>query len=79
MTRNQLNAALTIARSDADLSKVDTEVLFGYGLKTFKPVVATIEAVAAIIRWDCWMLNGEIDSVAFDNLHRIFRHKVTIA
>lgn len=78
MTRNELSAALKIARSEADLSKVDTSILFGYGLKNFGPVVATIETVAAVIRWDCVALNGEIDSEALDNLHSNFRRKVSI-
>jgi hypothetical protein len=78
MTNSQFSAAVEIAKGNADLSRVDTEILFGYGLRNFAPVAATVETVAAVIRWDCLMLNGEFDSVALDNLHSIFRRKVTV-
>jgi hypothetical protein len=66
MTNSQFSAAVEIAKGNADLSRVDTEILFGYGLRNFAPVAATV------------MLNGEFDSVALDNLHSIFRRKVTV-
>jgi|688.fasta_scaffold123216_1 hypothetical protein len=78
MTNAEFKNAAEIAKSNADLSGIDTAILFGYGLKSFGSVAATVETVAAVIRWDCLMLNGEFDSLALDNLHRIFRHKVTV-
>jgi hypothetical protein len=78
MTAAEFKNAAEIAKSNADLSGIDTEILFGYGLPEFVPVAATVETVAAVIRWDCLMLNGEFDSLALDNLHRIFRRKVTV-
>jgi len=78
MTNAEFKNAAEIAKSNADLSGIDTEILFGYGLLEFGSVAATVETVAAVIRWDCLMLNGEFDSLALDNLHRIFRRKVTV-
>jgi hypothetical protein len=78
MTNAEFKNAFEIANSNADLSGIDTEILFGYGLPEFAPVAATVETVAAVIRWECLMLNGEFDSLALDNLHRIFRRKVTV-
>jgi hypothetical protein len=78
MTNAQLTNAIEIAKGNADLSAIDTEILFGYGLRNFAPVAATLETVAAVIRWECVMLNGEFDSIALDNLHQIFRRKVTV-
>lgn len=78
MTNAEFKNAAEIAKSNADLTGIDTQVLFGYGLAGFAPVAATIEAIAAVIRWDCLMLNGEFDSIALDNLHSIFRRKVMV-
>ena len=78
MTNAEFKNAAEIAKSTADLSGIDTEVLFGYGLRSFAPVATTLETVAAVIRWDCLMMNGEFDSLALDNLHNIFRRKVTV-
>jgi hypothetical protein len=78
MTNAQFTNAIEIAKGNADLSAIDTEILFGYGLRNFAPVAATVETVAAVIRWECVMLNGEFDSIALDNLHQIFRRKVTV-
>jgi hypothetical protein len=78
MTNAQFTNAIEIAKGNADLSAIDTEILFGYGLRNFAPVAATMETVAAVIRWECVMLNGEFDSIALDNLHQIFRRKVTV-
>jgi hypothetical protein len=78
MTNAQFTNAIEIAKGNADLSAIDTEILFGYGLRNFAPVAATLETVAAVIRWECVMLNGEFDSIALDNLHQIFRRKVTV-
>ncbi len=78
MTNAQFSAAVEIAKGNADLSAIDTQILFGYGLRNFGPVAATVETVAAVIRWECVMLNGEIDSVALDTIHHIFRRKVTV-
>jgi hypothetical protein len=78
MTNAQFTNAIEIAKGNADLSRIDTQILFGYGLRNFAPVAATLETVAAVIRWECVMLNGEFDSIALDNLHQIFRRKVTV-
>jgi len=79
MNKPQLDEAMRIARDpNRDLLQVDLTTLEGYGLPGFKPVSVTIEMVAAMIRWQCIQLNGEIDAEEFDQLVNVFRHKVTI-
>lgn len=78
MTRQQLAEAKTLAKSSDDLSGVDTESFNGFGLAGFKPIIATIRQVAAVLRWQALMLNGEWDSVALQECAMIFKKKVTI-
>jgi len=78
MTTAQFQAAFDIAKSDRDLTAVDDSVMYGYGLPDFKPVVATIEAVARTIRWQCQYLTGGWDSEALNECRNLFRHRVTI-
>lgn len=79
MTKNQLDRAMTLARNyEVNLLNVDLSTLEGYGLPNFQPVTVTVEMVAAMIRWQCIMFNGEIVAEELDLLVRVFRHKVTI-
>jgi hypothetical protein len=78
MTKDELVTALEIAKSPISLENVDDSLLFGYGLRDFNPVHVTIEAVAKTIRWDCIMLNGEVDAEALDNLCKNLRRKITV-
>ncbi len=78
MTTQQFQAAVALAASDADLSHADDSVLFGFGLPNFKPVVATLQAIARTIRWQALQLNGQFDSEALNECHQLFRHRVTV-
>lgn len=68
MHKRQLEAAVAIARSAADLLGEDIDVFHGYGLHGFKPVTCTLRQVAALIRWQCVYLNGNLDGAALDEL-----------
>ena len=78
MTKNEFKAAVEIATTDRDLSGIDTTPLHGYGLRSFNPVGVTLEAVAALVRWQCFCLDGSIDAEGLAEMHRIFRRKVTV-
>jgi hypothetical protein len=80
MTKHQLSEALTIARSDADLSErgINTGPFWGFGLPDFVPTFCTIESLAALIRWQCVYLNGGIDTEALNEIARIGRHKFIV-
>jgi len=75
MTKQQFDKAVTIARSDADLSAVDDTILDGCGLKDFKPVTVVMEACAKFIRWHCITLAGGIDAEALNEMREISRKK----
>jgi hypothetical protein len=78
MTKDEFVTALEIAKSPISLENVDDSKLMGYGLKEFEPSYVTLEAVAKTIRWDCIMLNGEVDAEALDNLCKCMKQKVTV-
>ena len=67
MTKKQIQQALTIAKSDKDLSQIDLKPFFGYAKRGFKPVNCTIEAVACLIHWQCIQLDGTIDTEEFND------------
>lgn len=78
MKAEQMRDVCLIAEGGQDLSEVDDSVLHGCALPGFKPVYATLEACAKLLRWQCLCLNGQWDSEAFNELCGIFRRKVTI-
>lgn len=78
MTRKEIAAALTIAKSDRDLSEVDYSVLTGVGLPGFKPVDTTIEIVAKLLRDHVVQFNGLEDSVELDNVSWCLKRRVRI-
>lgn len=78
MTKNQLNRAMEMAKSDADLSNVDTGIFHGFGLMSFKPVWCTIDQIAALIRWQVIQFNGGTDSEALQELANVGRKKFLV-
>ena len=78
MNRQQFSAALDIARSDRDLSEFDDDILFGFGLPDFKPVIVVIEVAAKTLRWQCVTLAGGIDNEELESCRQLFRNRVLI-
>jgi hypothetical protein len=78
MTAKEFKRAFDLAKSNADLSDVDDSVLHGCALPGFEPVTASIEAVAAFIRWQARYLNGRWNDAELTDLQNIFRRKVTM-
>lgn len=78
MNRKEFSDALTIARSDRDLSDFDDAILFGFGLPDFTPVSVVIEVAAKTIRWQCVTLAGGIDNKALEECRTLFRNRVLI-
>jgi len=77
MTKQELSTALEIARSDTDLSGVDTSIFDGCALPGFTPITVTLDALAAFVRYHVICLNGSIDAHELDNIasygRRVFR------
>lgn len=78
MTNNQFKAACAIAFSDDDLSNVNDDILFGFGLPNFKSVITNLRTVAKTIRWQSQQLNGEIDNEALNECKEYLKKKVQI-
>lgn len=78
MNKNELNAALKIAKSKENLLNVDISIFDGFGLSDFCPVNVTIRQVARLIRYQCIMLNGELDAKNFNELCYFARKRFSV-
>jgi hypothetical protein len=78
MKKAQLDKALRLAQSNADLSAHDINVFDGFGLPTFAPVIVTLPQVARLIRWQAVYLNGGVDNAALAEVADAGRRKFTV-
>ena len=86
MTRTELSRAVMLAQSDADLpafvgpgsSENLNRTFDGFGLPDFQAVDVTIVAVAALVRHQCVMMNGELDHDALREIASVGRHKFNV-
>jgi hypothetical protein len=79
MTLAQFRKAFAIADDKSiDLSNVDDNTLFGFGLASFKPVPTTLSAVAKVIRHQALQFNGQWDAEALVELTPLARRKFII-
>jgi len=78
MNRTDLDSALAIARSDRALDLDDLALFDGFGLPDFRPVTCTIDALAALVRWQCVRFDGSIDGEALDEIARYGRHRFAV-
>lgn len=74
MNIHDMNEAIRIAKSDADLDHLSISAFDGYAMKEFKPIECTIEQVAKLIRYQARYFNGDWDHRAIDEVV-MFRHK----
>ena len=68
MKTADLDTALAIARSDRPLNVADLALFDGLGLPDFRPVTCTVEALAMLIRWQCFCLDGSVDGEALQEI-----------
>ena len=68
MNIHDMNEAIHIAKSDADLDHLSISAFDGYGTKGFQPIECTIEQVAKLIRYQAQYMNGEWDHRAIDEV-----------
>ena len=79
MTSQQVSQALTLARSEGfDSTGIDDSVLHGCALPGFKQVTTTIEVVAKFLAWHVFLINGNVDSEALNDLSNVLRHRVLV-
>ena len=74
MNIHDMNEAIRIAKSDADLDHLSISAFDGFGLKEFEPIECTIEQVAKLIRYQAQYMNGDWDHRAIDEVV-LFRNK----
>jgi len=78
MNRHQLEKAVQLALSKADLDVADLAIFDGFGLPGFRPVTVTTRALAMLIRWQCVQLNGQINSEALDEIATLGRTRFSV-
>lgn len=78
MKREQLEKAVQLALSNADLDIADLAMFDGFGLAGFKPVTVTTRALAMLVRWQCVQLNGQINSEALDEIAAFGRTRFSV-
>ena len=81
MKTADLDRALALARSEAQLNMADLSIFDGFALPDFRPVTCTVEALAMLVRWQCVCFDGSIDAEAlqdFEGLLCKFRIAVRI-
>ena len=78
MKAQDLQAALTLARSDAALCIDDLTLFDGFGLPDFVPIVCTVEALAMLVRWQCICFDESIDAEALQEIATIGRRRFTV-
>lgn len=78
MTTQEFKAAFKLANSGQDLSNIEMDHLFGFGLRDFRPVTTTIGAVARVLRWQGMQFNGQWDMTAVNEVREVGRYKFII-
>jgi len=78
MNKKELSEAVKIAQSGEDLSTSGIDCFFGFGLPDFKSLAVTIKQIARLIRWQCFMFNGEMDMEALNEIRDTGRKKFLI-
>lgn len=79
MNTQQLDAAMRIAQDGNErLDNEDQSIFDGFGLPNYKGCTCTVRQLAALIRWQCFQLNGKVDAEAFQQIADIGRHKFTV-
>lgn len=77
MTKAQLDKAVAMARV-GDVDSDSLEIFNGFGLCEFHPITCTLRALAALVRWQCFQLNGEIDCAALNEIRTAGRAKFMV-
>lgn len=86
MTKTELSRAVMLAQSDADLptflgpgsSESLNNTFEGFGLTSFPAKDVTLVALAALIRHQCVMMNGDLDHDALEEIDSVGRHKFNV-
>jgi hypothetical protein len=70
MRKAELSQALEIAKSDTELDEKNASIVpfDGFGLEGFDPVFVTLEQIARLIRWQCFVMDGSIDDNNFQEI-----------
>jgi|SaaInlV_165m_DNA_2_1040747.scaffolds.fasta_scaffold159401_1 hypothetical protein len=86
MTRNELSLAVAMAQSDEELetfigensSQRLIDLFNGFGLSDYNPVHITIRDLACLVRYECTMMNCELDNHALNEIAELGKTKFII-
>lgn len=79
MNTKEFREALKVAKSNKDLSNISIDHLFGYGLKNFQSTSTSIDAVAAVMRWQALAMDGSWDEGEVNLIRLVGRKKFIIS
>jgi len=78
MNAAEFKQAVAVAKSDVDLSAENIDHFWGFGLPDFEPVVASVNEVARLIRWQAGCFDGSWDSEALNEVRVAGRRKFVV-
>ena len=78
MTKTELQKAVKIAVSNAELNDANIDIFNGFGLHGFGRIICTTKALARLIRWQCLQFDGSLNQEALNEISRIGRHKFVV-
>ncbi len=77
MTKDEFTLATQLASRRKGLKWVDLDVFDGFGLRGYMPRAVTLTALADLIRYQTFRMNGEIDQEALNEIWQA-RHKFIV-
>ena len=78
MNKVELAKALELSKTRKVSDPTDISIFAGFALRDFRPIHTTIDAVAALINWQCLQFNGQYDLIALDEIASHGRKKFII-
>lgn len=77
MTNQEFQDCFKLAQNGEELAG-DISRFNGYGLREFRPLVATKAELALLIRWQALQFNGQWDSSELTDIKNSLRRKLTL-
>jgi hypothetical protein len=78
VNKQELAKALDLAKNRKVKEPTDISIFAGFGGRDYQPVFVTLDAVAALINWQCLQFNGQYDAMALNEIAQAGRTKFQI-
>lgn len=74
MTKKEMKEIVTRVDSGEQIEDVNLDVFIGCGTYGFEPIVVTMKAMVAFVRYQCMRLDGTLDLDALNEIWEIRRN-----